>query len=422
MEGRAPVADHNRSGETIGRKKVTETSNLSRRAVLSSIAAASALAATRGAFAAGPTIRVGGSLALTGPLSQTAIVHKIAADIFVADINKRGGLLGRPVEYLVYDDQSKADQARSLYEKLITVDKVDLIMAPYATASILAAMSVAQRYGKLFPYSTMAQVSLATYDRAFPSSHGGPHPEISNPKVIYDAWASTAHPPKSVAIAASKFPSALFEAKGFRDLAAQRGMTVALYVEYDFPSRDLSPIAARLKDANADLVWVGCLGVEAVQMIEAMSKIDYKPTRQFYLFPAPGPLAAAGEGTTSISFWEEHPPMDKNKGADVLIPQYHDKAKAAGLSYTRADFQAGTEYAAWQMIEAAAVGTNSLDDAKMADWLKHNHVETVVGDLRFNEEFNCGDDLSKVRQVQKGRWQVVWPVAFREPGTGFNAP
>jgi hypothetical protein len=74
------------------------------------------------------------------------------------------------------------------------------------------------------------------------------------------------------------------------------------------------------------------------------------------------------------------------------------------------------------MLAAAAEATSSLDDAKMADWLKHHQVETVVGKLRFNEEFNCGDDLSKVKQVQKGKWQVVWPVAFREPGTTFVAP
>ena len=396
----------------------------SRRTVLSSLAAASLVSAGRRALGAPTPIRVGGTLALTGPLAQTALVHKLAAEIFIADINKRGGLLGRPVEYVLYDDQSKADQTRSLYEKLITVDNVDLITGPYATAACLAAIAVAQRYGKIIIYSSMAQVYLATYDRAFPAIDVGPHPEISGPKVMLDAWASTPHPPQSIAIAASKFPSALFEAKGVRDLAQKRGIKVALYLEYDFPSRDMNPIAARFKDANADLVWLGCLGVEGNQLIEAMTKIDYKPARSFYLFPAPGPLASApgAEGATSFTNYEEHAPMDKFKGADVLIPAFHERAKAARMPYTRVDNQAGTEFAAWQMLVAAAEATSSLDDAKMADWLKHHEVETLVGKLRFNEEFNSGDDLSKVKQVQKGRWQVVWPVAFREPGTTFVAP
>jgi branched-chain amino acid transport system substrate-binding protein len=213
-------------------------------------------------------------------------------------------------------------------------------------------------------------------------------------------------------------------AKGVKALAEARGLTVSLYLEYDFPSRDVNPIAARMKDANADLLFMGCLGLEANQMIEAMAKIDYKPTRSFYLFPASGPLAAApgGEAATSLSYFEEHPPMSNFKGADALIPAFHERAKAAGMPYTRVDFQATTAYASWQLLAAAAEGTKSLDDAAMADWILHNQVDTIVGKLRFNEEFNCGDDLSKVRQLQNGKWQVVWPPQYREPGTTFNAP
>ena len=88
-------------------------------------------------------------LSLTGFLAQTAVIHKIAAEIMVEEINGRNGFLGRPVEYVLLDDQSKPDVARSLYEKLLTVDKVDLIQGPYATAPILAAMGVAQRFGKV---------------------------------------------------------------------------------------------------------------------------------------------------------------------------------------------------------------------------------------------------------------------------------
>ena len=96
-----------------------------------------------GAAPSGSPVRVGSTLGLTGPLAPTALIHKIAGEIYVESLNKRGGLLGRPVEWLVLDDQSKPDVARTLYERLITVDKVDLIMGPYATNNILAAMAVA---------------------------------------------------------------------------------------------------------------------------------------------------------------------------------------------------------------------------------------------------------------------------------------
>src|SRR5881628_4187103 len=97
---------------------------------------------------AGPPVRVGSTLALTGPLAATALVHKITGEIYVEQLNRKNGLLGRPVEWLLLDDQSKPDLARTLYERLVTVDKVDLLIGPYATGAILSAMGVAQRYDK----------------------------------------------------------------------------------------------------------------------------------------------------------------------------------------------------------------------------------------------------------------------------------
>src|ERR1017187_4480553 len=109
-------------------------------------AAICALAAASGAWAQGtqPPIRIGSTLALTGALASTSLVHKVVGEIYVEQLNKRGGLLGRQVEWFVKDHQSKPDLARTLYEQLITVDKVGLLMGPYATGAILSAMGVAR--------------------------------------------------------------------------------------------------------------------------------------------------------------------------------------------------------------------------------------------------------------------------------------
>lgn len=117
----------------------------------------------------GPPVKIGSTLALTGPLSATAQIHKIVGDIYVEQLNKKNGLLGRPVEWIVKDDQSKPDLARTLYEQLLTVDKVDLLMGPYATGNILAAMGVAQRYNKALIHHTLGIPSLAKYDKQFPA-------------------------------------------------------------------------------------------------------------------------------------------------------------------------------------------------------------------------------------------------------------
>jgi branched-chain amino acid transport system substrate-binding protein len=131
---------------------------------------------------AGPPIKIGGTLALTGPLGSTAIVHKIAAEIYLEQLNKRNGLLGRPVEYVLLDDQSKPEVARTLYERLITVDKVDLIMGAHATAMNLAAMGVAQRYGKLFLASTMLkQIQNGRWVTVWPKQWAAPGVSIVYP-------------------------------------------------------------------------------------------------------------------------------------------------------------------------------------------------------------------------------------------------
>ena len=138
-----------------------------RRRVLAGMVGATAALGAPAILRAAPSgapVRVGGTLSLTGFLAQTAVIHKIASEIMVEEINSRNGFLGRPVEYVLLDDQSKPEVARSLYEKLITVDKVDLIQGPYATAPILAAMGVAQRFGKVIIQSSMGIPKLQTYD------------------------------------------------------------------------------------------------------------------------------------------------------------------------------------------------------------------------------------------------------------------
>ncbi|MGH7391954.1 MAG: amino acid ABC transporter substrate-binding protein [Candidatus Rokuibacteriota bacterium] len=381
-------------------------------------------AATAAAAPSGPPVRIGGTLALTGPLAPTALLHKIAGEIYVEQLNRGNGLLGRPVEWILLDDQSKPDLARSLYEKLITVDKVDLLMGPYATSAILSAMGVAQRYGKMLPHHTYGMPHLARYEMHFPTAAFGPEPNRTVPARIFDALASTSQPPKSIAIVTSKFPSAQFQSFGAKEVAEKRGLKVALYLEYEFGTRDFGAIAARIKDARPDFLWVGALGLDGNQLLEAMKKLDYTPPRHFHLFPAPGPLAVSPDARLALSgtFFEEHPPMLGNAGASRLVPLFHERAAKAGVPYVKVDTQAAGSFAAWQLIEAAVTATRSLDDKALAQWLKTHPVDTMIGRLRFDGPNNYGEDLSKVKQVQDGKWVVVWPREFAAPGARLLPP
>ncbi len=176
----------------------------------------------------GTPVRVGATLALTGPLAATTLVHRVVAEIMVEQLNKKGGILGRPVEWILLDDQSKPDVARSLYERLITVDKVDLVPAPYGTGNILATMPIAQRYGKLFIQGTNGLPHTAGYEMQFPASPIGPAPNKTVPPLLLDLLNTSPTPPKTISVVTSKFPSGQFISAGMRDFAPTRGLKVPL--------------------------------------------------------------------------------------------------------------------------------------------------------------------------------------------------
>ena len=367
---------------------------------------------------AGPPIRIGSTLALTGPLSATAIIHKLTGEIYIEELNKRGGLLGRPVEWLVKDDQSKPDLARTLYEQLVTVDKVDLLMGPYATGNILSAIGVAQKYQKVLVHHTLGIPSLAKYDMQFPAWSVGYDPAATVPNTLFDALAATTKFPKTIAIVTSKFPSVYMMSVGAREVAKKRGVKELLFLEWEFDNKDYGPIAARVKDANPDFVFVGAIGLEGNLLLEAMKKIDYVPPLQYHMYPAPAPLASApgAEHALAASIFEQHAPFTNNPLAADFVKIFNERATKAGLPDNSVETQAAASFSAWQVLEAAVVATKGLDDKAIAQWLRKNRVDTIQGRLRFDGPSNFGDDLMRVKQVQKGRWVTVWPKEWAAPG------
>ena len=398
-----------------------------RRHVLAGLMGTTAMLAAPAIVRAAPSgkpVRVGGTLSLTGFLAQTAVIHKIASEIMVEEINSRDGFLGRPVEYVLLDDQSKPDVARSLYEKLITVDKVDLIQGPYATAPILAAMGVAQRYGKVIIQSSMGIPKLQTYDMAFPATPFGPEPDKTYPNVILDAMASLPTPPKNMVVLTSKFPSAQFMAQGMKIEAEKRGVKVPLYLEYEAGNRDFGAIAARVKEANADILWVGSLGLESNQILEALRKLDYTPKSSFHLYPAPGPLALSPDGNLawSSTFLEPDEPFMSRPGVRRIAEAYKERATKANLPYALIDAQAAGMVSEWQILEQGVNGAKSLDDKQIAAFLKKNVVNTIYGPMKFDGLYNHGAAAQLIRQVQNKQWKVVWPKEFAAPGVKLIGP
>jgi branched-chain amino acid transport system substrate-binding protein len=279
-------------------------------------------------------------------------------------------------------------------------------------------MGVAQRYNKMLIHHTFGIPSLAKYEAHFPTWSLGSEPATTFPNTLFDALAASSQPPKTIAVVTSKFPSVHFMSLGARDVAKKRGLQEVLFLEWEFGNRDFGPIAARLKEANPDLIWVGAIGLEGNQLMEAAKKIDYAPKHHFHMYPAPGPMTQAPETQLALAatIFEEHPPFTDRPKAAEFVKTFNERAKKAGLPYTGVETQAAASFTAWQVLEAAVNATKSLDDKVLAAWLKKNRVDTIQGPLRFDGPSNYGDDLMRVKQVQNGRWVTVWPKAAAAPG------
>jgi branched-chain amino acid transport system substrate-binding protein len=185
-------------------------------------------------------------------------------------------------------------------------------------------------------------------------------------------------------------------------------------------------IAARVKDAKPDMVWVGGVGLDGNLLLDAMKKIDYVPPQFFITFPASSPMLKSpdGKGVLALTVFEEHPPFSTNPVAAEFIKQFHERAAKAGLQDYSVELIAAVAYATWQTLDAAVTATKSLDDKTLAAWIKKNQVDTVIGKMRWDgtNNFMGGNDLYRVKQVQNGKWVVVWPKEYAAPGARLMSP
>lgn len=369
-------------------------------------------------------IVVGSTLSLTGAFAATGIIHKIAGEEFIDRLNASGGLLGRPVKWTVLDDQSDQAKVGQLYEQLITQDKVDLIIGPYATPNILSAMAVAERHKYVIPQHTAVLAPQLTYSCQFPAWSIGPTPNQYIPNLLFDAVASLPKAPKRIAVLTSQSGSAAFVTDGFGPdkngvltIAAQRGLDVVLNVHYPPTISDWAPIAAQVRDAKPDLVINNGLGVDTVNALTAMKQLGYHPPLTFSLFPAPGPLlglGADGTGVLSVSIFEPNQAIIDRTGGDAaaIVDDFKTRATAAKLPFPVFETQAAASWNAWQILIASVKGAGKLDQQAMCDYLHQKGADTTFsGHLTFDPKLNnFWPSTLGIKQIQNGQWAMVWPV------------
>jgi len=337
-------------------------------------------------------IKIGFGMALTGFLSPNGKQALLGMQIWRDQINASGGLLGRPVELVFYDDKSSPAEVPGIYTKLLDVDKVDLVLSGYATNQVAPAMPVVIRKGKtfisLFALDANAKFKYPKYFSVLPT---GPNTKPVFTEGFFKLAAAQKPKPQTVALATADAEFAQNACEGARTNAKKFGFKIVYDKSYPPPPKttDFTPIARALKATNADLVVVCAYPADSVGMVEAANEVGLTPKMfggamvglQATVFK--NKLKGKLNGIVNYETWV---PDEKQmyKGTKEFFAEYQKRAKEAGvdpLGY----YLGGWGYAYIQVLGDAIKGAKSIEDDKIAAYLRKATFETVMGPIKFGK-------------------------------------
>jgi branched-chain amino acid transport system substrate-binding protein len=367
------------------------------------VAAAVAFAADGAAAQSGEPIKIGFSMAMTGGLAANGKSALLAQKIWEEDINANGGLLGRPVKLVYYDDQSNPATVPGIYTKLLDVDKVNLVIGPYATAQIAPAMPIVIQRNKLFiGLLGLAVNTEFNYPNYFAMIPSGPDPKPSFTKGFFDTAMAQTPKPQSVAIVAADQEFSRNASDGARENAKKAGLKIVYDKTYPPSTTDFAPIVRAIQATNPDLVVLCSYPPDSVGLVRSINEIGFKPKMVGGAMVGPQAtalktqLGPALNGFVNYDFWLPVPKM-MFPGVEALIKKYQARAPAEGVDLL-GYYMAPWGYAQLQVLQQAIEATKSLEDKKLADYIRANSFKTVLGDVRFGKNGEWAE--SRVLQVQ----------------------
>jgi len=361
---------------------------------LRNIFAAAALVAAALTIApaqAADPIKVGFSMALTGGVAAIGKQVMVALQIWRDDVNAKGGIMGRPVELVFYDDQSNPSNVPSIYTKLVEVDKVDLLVGPYATNMVAPAIPVLMQLKKTtIGILANAANSQFHYNQYFSMLPTGPEPKKAFSTGFFELAAAQTPKPKTVAILAADAEFAQNAADGARENIKAMGFQLVLDKSYPPSTQDFAPVVRAVQAANPDIVYVAAYPPDSVGIVRAAKEIGLAPKMLGGAFigllvtPIKMQLGPLMNGIINNEVFLPAPSFIF-PGTKEMLAKYQAIAKEQGIDPLGWGF-APLGYAAGQVLAAAVEGSKSLDHAKIADYIRSHDFKTVVGDITFGKD------------------------------------
>jgi branched-chain amino acid transport system substrate-binding protein len=317
--------------------------------------------------------------------------------------NAKGGLLGRPVKLVYYDDQSNPSTVPGIYSKLLDVDKVELVMSGLATNMIAPAMPVVMQKGKVFiGLFGLAVNTEFKYPKYFAMIPTGPVPKPAFTEGFFQVAAAQNPKPETVALAAADAEFSLNSCEGARENAKKYGFKIVYDKTYPPATTDFAPVVRAVQAANPDLFVVCSYPLDSVGMVKAVNEIGYKPKMiggsmvglQATVFKMQ--LKDQLNGIVNYETWVPSKEM-MFAGTEEFFKTYQSRAGAEGVD-PLGFYLGGWGYAYIQVLGDAIAGAKSIDDNKIADYIKANTFKTIMGDVKFGANGEWA--TSRMLQVQ----------------------
>jgi branched-chain amino acid transport system substrate-binding protein len=347
-----------------------------------------ALAFIGAALAQQPPLRIGFGMSLTGPLAGNGKAALIAMEIWRDDVNAKGGILGRKVELVYYDDQTNPATVPGIYTKLLDVDKVDMVVSGYGTNVIAPAMPIVMQRNLTFVTLFGLNVnSKFNYERHFNILPAGPQPAIGLTQGFFDAAMSMDPKPKTVALAGADAEYSAMALEGAREHAKRTGLKIVYDKAYPPNTVDYSPIVRAIQATNPDLVYVASYPPDSAGMVRAANEVGLK-TRMFgggmigLQFAAL--KAQLGPLLNGVVNFEYYAPdlVGRFPFLEQFLAKYQPRAAKEGVD-PLGFYLPPYAYAMMQVLDQAITATASLEQAKLAEYMHKSTFDTCVGKFGF---------------------------------------
>jgi branched-chain amino acid transport system substrate-binding protein len=371
-------------------------------------------------------IKIGMSMPQTGSLGAGGQAALVALRMWVEDINAKGGLLNRRVELIVYDDQTNPANTPGIYTKLLDVDKVDLLIAPYGTVPTAPIMPLVKQRGLLLMGNFSFQVNhTVKHDMWFNNA------PWNNASSWFDGYIATGQKlgAKTIAFLAADQEFAQNLANGAKELAKKANLKTVYEQNYPPTTTDFSSLIRAIRQTNADLVFVASYPNDSVAIIRSVNEIGIGSNVKLFgggmvgLQFTPN-MVNLGSLLNGVINYNTYVPGMNYPGIEDYFKRYAVKAaeaKVDPLGYYITPYN----YAIGQMYEQAINATKSLDHKKLADYIRKNEMKTIVGPIRYGPDgewanprvvqaqFRGVKDKDLDQWKQPGHQVVISPAAVK---------